>query len=448
MGVPRNWKPRRGPLSRPRPSRPAFDRNTTISTTPDGTVRVIFRPTPRQQQVWNEPDELAVTVATIGVEVDGPPDLRWVSFPAPQHPNFANDEDQSAFGGLRIDEDYQWAAQYLQLVANRQPILDTDEPGILGGIRTDEDHPWVAQYNPILANKQPLTDTDEPGLLGGFRLGEETGSTDQIYRPISNRQLFLDTEELAQLISNIGVEENEYRPTQYVPLLPNRQPITDTEELSTSSATQSATGAPRVVVRATPRQQQIWNVPDELGFAAASPALDEEIDALRLIGQPVLPRPRFCIGHEELAPRGIDEDEWTQPRTVELVRNRQPLLDTEERGFVIGAFGLDEDGWTQPTPGSAASMRWVGTEDESSAPLGGFRLDEETGSTDQCYRTVSNRWAYTDTDEWVVPPPVTFVRIVQVSGSIPTAAAVSGSLPGAARVSGIYPTARDVTGVL
>lgn len=149
------------------------------------------------------------------------------------------------------------------------------------------------------------------------------------------------------------------------PLVTNKQPVLDTEELAVFS-TSSSQGTVRVIIKPPVRLPQVFVDQDELGTLILTV---------------------------------VDEDGSLDLRPVLPLVNRQSRLDGDDHMGALGGFRLDEDYWQQPYQQTLPSSRLVFSDPDEPGVLGGFRLDEEPGPTDQIPRQPVNRQFILDTEE-------------------------------------------------
>lgn len=367
---------------------------------------------PANQQPLVLDDDSRVQITTVVDEDEWRAQSRVV-LPVAQQLWF-DEAEASPLGGLRVEEEFWWPVQTWQPVRNRQPYLDTDEDnaGKLGGLRIEDEY-WVwpgVQWLP--SSRLVHTDVEDYEPLGGFRVDEDYWIQPQLIPLGSNRQLPKDLEELGvapvQEVSQSGsvrfivkrrvprtqlfegrddelsfvvvtiVDEDlwippgvqilpgshvvsqatdedstsplggfrideEYLWTSQFTLYTNKQPASDTDELS--------------FIRV---EDEYWIKPSVISLPASSRVFTDENDSWPLGGL------------------RVEDEVWLPVSSQPLQTIQPPLRDSDELPIVVTA--LDEDSWTTKTQ-LVASIPVVYTDTEEGAPLGGFRLEDESWTT-------------------------------------------------------------------
>ena len=164
-----------------------------------------------------------------------------------------------------------------------------------------------------------------------------------LYTSDANRQLRLGSDEE---LSFLYIDEDYFTLPQFCQLVQNRQPVTDADENHAAPL-----GGLRV-------DEDYWVGNPYLAPTFKQPLVEsEETHAAPLGGfrldedywqqpsiVPLLGRPLVSIGDDELAPRGLEEYEWEQPRYIPFTANRQPVIESYEQ-LPVAPFCLDDEYW-------------------------------------------------------------------------------------------------------
>lgn len=199
---------------------------------------------------------------------------------------------------------------------NRQPIFYDDGEKAFPVVLTIVDEDYYQDLRPqtqAYRVSQVFTDNDESAPLGGFRLDEDYWTNPPQQTLPSSRLVWADNDEGAPL-GGFRLEEDDYQHSQLMKLVPNIQPLSfDSEDIVLTSVT---------IV-----DEDYWDRPI----------------------QPILPSSRLVFtDNDDAAPLGgfrIDEEYWIFPGLQPILRNQQPITDTDELFLIAAPFGLEEDEW-------------------------------------------------------------------------------------------------------